>query len=286
MSAVATGPALSARQTARTALAIARAGVAVFPLAPGSTQPLEPAGVREATHDLAQVHEWWTRAPAANIGLPTGPGGFDVVDIDTYPGGSGFAAYRQFKDAGLLDGWAMKVATPNDGLHIYFPARPDGQRDRAWPHAGVDFRGEGGYVAAPPSAVLRDDGSVGGYTVLERREQGWGYVDAAAIAELLPAPARQSTGNHLAARVAGIAHRVRDADPAQRAALLSWATRTCLEMGADLAPVIEAAVDAGLDSRQINQTVAAATDRFQGEVDHTPAPVPAPVAALGEVAGP
>ncbi|MBB5473296.1 hypothetical protein HF998_00935 [Cellulomonas hominis] len=283
---MATGPALSARQTARTALAIALAGVAVFPLAHGSTQPLEPVGVREATHDLAQVprvvdsRNGGEHRPADRPGRVRRRGHRHLPRrqrVRRLPPAQGRRAAGRLGDEGRH---------PNDGLHIYFPARPDGKRDRAWPHVGVDFSGEGGYVAAPPSAVLRDDGSAGGYTVLERREQGWGYVDAAAIAELLPAPARQSTDNHFAARVAGIAHRVRDADPGQRAALLSWATRTCLEMGADLAPVIEAAVDAGLDSRQINQTVAAATDRFQGDVDHTPAPVPAPVAAVGEVAGP
>lgn len=268
--------------TADAAMALARAQVAVFPLTPGSTQPLG-VGPREATSDLAQVHEWWSRTPGANVGLPTGPGGFDVVDVDTFPGGSGFAAYRQLKEAGVLDGWAMKASTPNGGLHIYFPARPDGQRDRALPHAGIDFRGEGGWVTAPPSLVLVEDGSLQSYTVLERREEGWNYVDAEAIAALLPAPTAADGDPRLAARVAGIAHRIREATDAQRPGLLSWATRTCVEMGADTAPVVQAAADAGMDSRAIRQTVSAATERARDLPAPAPVPAPAVDAASAEV---
>ena len=43
--------------------------------------PLTPNGLNDATTDDDKIREWWSRWPAANIGLPTGLT-FDVVDID------------------------------------------------------------------------------------------------------------------------------------------------------------------------------------------------------------
>src|SRR6266542_3595802 len=39
-------------------------------------------GVHEATSDLATVRGWWRRWPAANVAIRTGPGSFDVADVD------------------------------------------------------------------------------------------------------------------------------------------------------------------------------------------------------------
>jgi Bifunctional DNA primase/polymerase, N-terminal len=68
------------------ALAYAKQGFAVFPLAPRSKLPLIPAregshGLHDATTDLDQIGAWWTAHPTANIGLGTGVR-FDRVDVD------------------------------------------------------------------------------------------------------------------------------------------------------------------------------------------------------------
>lgn len=146
----------------------AAAGLAVFPCAPGAKRPLTRHGFTEASSDPERVAGWWRRWPDANVGLPTGrPGGFDVLDIDVHPAGSGFAALRRARQAGLVDGWAVLVRSPSGGVHLYFPVDPEhAQRSWALPRAHVDLRGLGGYVIAPPSQVVTDEGARRGYRMI------------------------------------------------------------------------------------------------------------------------
>src|SRR5690625_7186878 len=67
------------------ARAFAAAGVPVFPCAPGGKRPLirDGQGFRDATTDLTQIDAWWSRAPAANIGIPTGAA-YGVVVVVCY----------------------------------------------------------------------------------------------------------------------------------------------------------------------------------------------------------
>ena len=77
--------ALAARTDA--ALALAAAGFAVFPLAPGGKAPLPGTrGVTDATADPAAVRAAFAAAPhGANVGLATA--GLLAVDVDPAPGG-------------------------------------------------------------------------------------------------------------------------------------------------------------------------------------------------------
>lgn len=150
------------------AAAYATAGVAVFPCVPGTKRPLTRHGFTDASSDAVRVGGWWRRWPEANIGLPTGqPGGFDVLDIDVHPVGSGFPALRRARQAGLVDGWAVLVRSPSGGVHLYFLVDPEReQRSWALPQAHVDFRGVGGYVIAPPSQITAAHGAQRGYRVI------------------------------------------------------------------------------------------------------------------------
>src|SRR5690606_37835578 len=124
--------------------------------------PLTRNGFIDATADRRRIVRWWDRWPEANIGLPTGNGGVDVVDVDCHPSGSGFAALERARRAGLVDGWACAVRTPSGGLHFYYPA--DGERPQtSWSvgEAHIDFRGSGGYVLIPPSGIATEDGAAG-----------------------------------------------------------------------------------------------------------------------------
>lgn len=174
--------ALKARLASPEALAAAAAwyaanGVAVFPLRSRGKAPLlrnpHPAGSRErtechgecgaqghglydATCDSDTVAAWWTRAPRANIGIRTGAGfGFDVVDVD---GPEGYTSLSRLESAGALPTRIAQAFTPGDlsvvpprppGAHIYIPATGDGCATGIAP--GLDYRGVGGYVVAPPS---------------------------------------------------------------------------------------------------------------------------------------
>jgi hypothetical protein len=128
----------------------AQQGWAVFPVAPNGKQPLIGKrdggnGLHDATADVAQVRQWWMQYPEANIGLPTGHQ-FDVIDID---GPEGIKSLSELGDDVLPDVHG-KVGTPR-GFHLYVLATGDG--NRAGVRAGIDYRGKGGYVLAPPSQI-------------------------------------------------------------------------------------------------------------------------------------
>lgn len=132
------------------ALWYAEQGWPVFLLAPNSKQPLISKrdggnGLHDATTDVAQIREWWTKYPSANIGLATGHL-FDVIDID---GPTGIASMQELGD-GVLPEIHGKVGTPN-GFHLYVKNTGDGNRAGVRP--GIDYRGQGGYVVAPPSQI-------------------------------------------------------------------------------------------------------------------------------------
>jgi hypothetical protein len=147
----------------RAALSYIRRGWSVFPVRPGYKTPdadLLPlvdgkhtwTPFQKAAPTEAQVREWWTRRPAANIALVTGAvSGVVVLDLDAKPGGANGAETLQ--RAGLFVPVTRAVRTPSGGVHAYF--RHPGGDLRNWQKRadlpGVDARGDGGYVLAPPS---------------------------------------------------------------------------------------------------------------------------------------
>jgi hypothetical protein len=144
------------------ALKLGRFGFRVIPLRPGRKEPLIPNWPNEATTDEAKIREWWTRWPNANIGIVTGryrDGYFIVLDFDPRNGGD------WFDDVGediLPPTWV--VHTPSGGRHYYYRTR-ELLRSAKLP-GGVDLKGDGGYVVAPPSILLDENGEVIG-------EYGW-----------------------------------------------------------------------------------------------------------------
>ena len=129
------------------ALAYASAGIHVFPLAPRSKVPLISApngghGLHEATTNDLIIRSWWTTTPTANIGLRTGIS-FDVIDLD---GESAVVAFEEARDGReQLQG---PVVQTGHGFHWYVTST--GLGNRAGILSGVDFRGQRGYVVAPP----------------------------------------------------------------------------------------------------------------------------------------
>jgi len=124
-------------------------GWRVHPCRPRGKTPLTVHGVKDATTDEAQIREWWAKWPDANIGIATGKkSGFFVLDVD---GDSGAESLRELdKEIGGLPE-ALRSRTGTDGEHIFFryPEREIGNKQSFRP--GLDIRGEGGYVIAPPS---------------------------------------------------------------------------------------------------------------------------------------
>jgi len=129
------------------ALYYVRHGLPVFPLKPNSKEPLPGSrGFLDATLNEEQVVRWWAARPEPNVGVPTGVL-FDVVDIDGWEGHLAITVNR-VEFPGLLG----RVRTvKNGGWHYLLP--PAGRRNTQRMLPSVDYRGEGGYVVAPPSRI-------------------------------------------------------------------------------------------------------------------------------------
>ncbi|MEU4244294.1 bifunctional DNA primase/polymerase, partial [Actinoplanes sp. NPDC026619] len=113
---------------------------------PGCTSsgkhPRLPHGLRDASMRSQVIRAWWRRWPHANIGLATGTV-LDVCDIDT---GAGLTAVLDL--LGVIRPPGPLVRT-GSGWHLWFAA--GGLPSRVALLPGVDWRGRGGLVVAPPS---------------------------------------------------------------------------------------------------------------------------------------
>jgi AAA domain/Bifunctional DNA primase/polymerase, N-terminal len=107
---------------------------------------------REAsTTDAATIERWFTTDyPDAGVAIDTGKSALVVVDLDVKNGHDGVAAWS------ALDAPAtFRARTPSGGEHWYYREHPrtvvgNGASVLA---PGVDVRGLGGYVVAPPSTT-------------------------------------------------------------------------------------------------------------------------------------
>lgn len=140
------------------AVAYAELGWPIFPLMPGDKIPFPGSrGFKDATTDVDTVRRWWTKAPTCNIGVATGHV-FDVLDVDflTKTGEPTGAAreWPAIRDSGQLPDIHGIAATPRDGVHVLL--EPTGGGNLAGFRPGLDYRGLGGYIVAPPSR--RGDG--------------------------------------------------------------------------------------------------------------------------------
>lgn len=123
-------------------------GFSVIPIIPGQKKPMikwEQYQTQRA--DRTQIESWWQKWPNANVGIVTGEvSDLFVVDIDTEEGQANLLDY------GFDSITNPTVKTPRDGQHIYFRF-PKGQELTigAGIIKGTDFRGNRGYVLAPPS---------------------------------------------------------------------------------------------------------------------------------------
>lgn len=133
------------------ALALAGRGMAVFPLKPGSKIPIHKGGFKNATRDEAKIRAWWDAEPRANIGVATGAlSNRNVLDVDTKNGHDGEATLQGLKYA-LPD--TVESRTPSGGRHLWFECTLSIRNSAGKLGDGLDVRGDGGYVVAPPSVI-------------------------------------------------------------------------------------------------------------------------------------
>ncbi|MFE9256758.1 bifunctional DNA primase/polymerase [Streptomyces sp. NPDC006879] len=120
---------------------------------PGA-HPARPDWATQATGSAVQVRRSWQRQPTASILLPTGRT-FDALDVSE---SAGFLALARMERMNLTlgpvtctpDRRMMFFVLPGAGAKI-----PDLVRRLGWAPAALDLRarGEGEYVAAPPTRL-------------------------------------------------------------------------------------------------------------------------------------
>lgn len=128
-------------------------------------------GLKLATTDERIIRAWWSRWPAAKIGMRTGSiSGLYVLDIDRKNGKDGFATIT-------ANGWTIPptaaVQTPSGGAHYFFRIPQDASRrwktDTGEIGSGLDRKGDGGFVvwygadlsqplATPPEWMIDQSG--------------------------------------------------------------------------------------------------------------------------------
>ncbi len=128
------------------ALRYESAGLSVIPIQAKGKKPLvkwEKFQKERPTTD--QVNEWWQKWPDANIGIVTGDlSNVDVIDIDS---GKGFSEVTKLLPEGFK---TAEATTPRGGRHLYVSHR-EGLGNATGFIQDVDYRGQGGYIVAPPS---------------------------------------------------------------------------------------------------------------------------------------
>jgi Bifunctional DNA primase/polymerase, N-terminal/Primase C terminal 1 (PriCT-1) len=133
----------------RTALALAERGLRVFPCRPRDKRPATANGLKDATTEPSTIETWWRHEPDLNVAIATGAASrLFVIDVDGLDAEVGLRKLEA--EHGALSP-TVEVITAR-GRHVYLQWPDCPVRNSASKIApGIDVRGEGGYVLAPPS---------------------------------------------------------------------------------------------------------------------------------------
>ncbi|MBW7968615.1 bifunctional DNA primase/polymerase [Bradyrhizobium sp. BR 10289] len=280
------------------ALDYAQRGWHVFPCKQGNKAPLVgrdkdangkyipgTGGVKKATVDPEQIKAWWSTWPTAMIGVACGPASaIWAIDPDApkSPGDpDGRANWAALK---LKHGCppTHTHVTPGGGQHLIFRWRADRPLTNSEGNitgTGINVRGAGGYVIAPPSRRL--DGKA--YEISEPLDF-FNFADAPdwLYAMLRPKPREQVSNGltlsayrssaHPIARIQGILNRVATTTEGDRNKVLFWGAMRVVEMVVEkevpstegdraFAALFDAALHAGLSDREIVRTLQSARAR-------------------------
>lgn len=131
---------------AEAAVDYARRGWRVFVIPPGQKVPRVRWGAGDervrATADPEEVARRAAVYADHNIGIATGQG-LAVLDVDPQHGG-------------VVPSWApptLCARTPSGGVHLYYRVEREVRSSQGALGPGIDVRGEGGMVVAPPSII-------------------------------------------------------------------------------------------------------------------------------------
>lgn len=119
-------------------------GISVIPLRPMDKTPLVPwTEFQTRLASESEVRAWFASHPSANVGIVTGKiSNLAIVDLDG--------------PEGIAYGLSLGVASPvtvrtGNGQQLYYRHPGAAVANAVKKYPGVDVRGDGGYVVAPPS---------------------------------------------------------------------------------------------------------------------------------------
>jgi hypothetical protein len=221
----------------------------------------------------ALLNEAFAHPKTTGIGILTGFPLY-VVDID---GEEGARTYHDLV-AGEIS--YTPTATTGRGMHLYFMSEHDFPTQKLGEK--LDFKGAGGYVAAPPSR------HPSGHTyewIISPAESAWAELPYALRGYLLKASILR--GQRLITKeanrrvphkaledgqlwntgfsIAGPIRKLQETAPGERNAMLFWAACTILEDGAsedEMEELYDAALACGLDTQESKRTIQSAVKRI------------------------
>ncbi|WOH70648.1 bifunctional DNA primase/polymerase [Bradyrhizobium sp. NDS-1] len=241
-------------------------------------------GVKKATADVDQIREWWQRWPTAMIGVACGPAsGVWAIDPDAPKKPGEPDGRANWAALCLKHGCAATHThlTPGGGKHLLFrwrPDRPITNSEGTITGTGINVRGDGGYVIAPPSK--RHDGKA--YEIAEPLDffsfaeaPDWLYAmlrpKAREQARTDYRPSSRSSA-HPIGRIQGILNRVASTTEGDRNKVLFWGAMRVVEMVVEkevppsegdraFAALCDAGRHAGLPENEIIRTLQSARAR-------------------------
>ncbi len=144
-------------------------GFSVIPIRPDKKPFIQWADFQKRRATAEEIRAWWSQWPKANVGIVTGEiSGIFVVDCDNED------AYQKIQEL-LPDNFVSCIVKSPRGYHIYFIFSINqtiGNATGIMP--GVDIRGEGGYIIAPPS--------------VNAEGKAYSWMQGLSIDEVAPAP--------------------------------------------------------------------------------------------------
>lgn len=128
-------------------------GWAVFPVRPDK-KPYTPNGCKDAKKDIGAIKHWWKKWPDALVGVATGSASNMIVideDIDETKGLDGYHEVASWEHDNQPLPETVQSITGRGGYHLFYHYTGSDIGNRTGILDGVDVRGEGGYIIAPPS---------------------------------------------------------------------------------------------------------------------------------------
>ena len=126
-------------------------GWSVVPVGARSKRPIIAWQSYQHTRaDASDITHWFSRWPDANVGIVTGKiSGLVVVDVDLANGGVESLQQLESEHGPLPQ--TLEAQSGGGGRHLYF-SHPGGLvPNRVELFRGIDLRGDGGVIVAPPS---------------------------------------------------------------------------------------------------------------------------------------